>query len=63
MRLWVEWYQCHRVLWVNGIRHGDISLDNLMVNPRTQMGVLNDFDLAVLGGHRESGPGLCPTRR
>ncbi|KAF8068646.1 hypothetical protein FPV67DRAFT_1084118 [Lyophyllum atratum] len=52
MRLWVEWYQCHRVLWVNGIRHGDISLDNLMVNPQTKMGVLNDFDLAILEGHR-----------
>ncbi|KAF8068621.1 hypothetical protein FPV67DRAFT_1415344 [Lyophyllum atratum] len=52
MRLWVEWYQCHHVLWANGIEHGDISLGNLMVNPRTEMGVLNDFDLAVLAGVR-----------
>ncbi|KAF8068619.1 hypothetical protein FPV67DRAFT_1083094 [Lyophyllum atratum] len=55
MRLWVEWYQCHRVLWLHDIRHGDISLGNLMVNPQTKMGVLNDFDLAVFEGHHTIG--------
>jgi hypothetical protein len=38
-------------LWVNGIHHGDISLNNLMyaisANTRDPIGILNDFDLAT----------------
>ena len=39
----------HYRLWVNGIHHGDISLNNLMysVSPTGKVeGVLNDYDLA-----------------
>jgi len=39
----------HYRLWVNGIRHGDISLNNLIYNisPTGKVeGVLNDYDLA-----------------
>ena len=39
----------HWALWVNGIEHGDISIGNLMYDPATKRGVLNDFDLARLG--------------
>ncbi|KAG5649604.1 hypothetical protein H0H81_002881 [Sphagnurus paluster] len=47
-------YRCklilgHRVPWVNGIEHGNISLDNLMVKydrgKQTTAGVLNDSNL------------------
>jgi serine/threonine protein kinase len=33
-------------LWKKGIRHGDISLENLMWDDRRKVGILNDFDLA-----------------
>jgi len=39
----------HYRLWINGIHHGDISLNNLMyrVSPTGKVeGVLNDYDLA-----------------
>ena len=39
----------HHRLWVNGIHHGDISLNNLMYNSSPTgepEGVLNDYDLA-----------------
>ena len=39
----------HHRLWVHGIHHGDISLNNLMYNPSPTgkpEGVLNDYDLA-----------------
>ena len=39
----------HYRLWVNGIHHGDISLNNLMYSVSTTgepEGVLNDYDLA-----------------
>ncbi|RDB14846.1 hypothetical protein Hypma_016375 [Hypsizygus marmoreus] len=48
MPLWRQCYQCHRALWEHGIKHGDISVWNLMYNPQTGLGVLNDFDLATL---------------
>ncbi|KAG5636017.1 hypothetical protein H0H81_009367 [Sphagnurus paluster] len=50
MRFWVDWYRCHRILWINQIEHRDISPSNLMVDATDQKypkGVLNDFDLAV----------------
>ena len=36
----------HWALWQEGIEHGDISIGNLMYDPDTYRGVLNDFDLA-----------------
>ena len=36
----------HWALWGAGIEHGDISVENLMFDPVTKRGVLNDFDLA-----------------
>ena len=39
-------YTGHWCLWKKGIRHGDISLGNLMWDDRRKVGVLNDFDLA-----------------
>jgi len=36
----------HRLLWVMGIAHGDISFNNLMFDPKTKHAILNDFDLA-----------------
>ncbi|KAG5649469.1 hypothetical protein H0H81_003651 [Sphagnurus paluster] len=44
---WVELYQCHRMLWINGIEHRDISMSNLMYHEDEGKAVLNDFDLAV----------------
>src|SRR5205085_2329509 len=41
----------HHRLWVNGVHHGDISLNNLMysLSPTGKpKGVLNDYDLASL---------------
>ena len=38
----------HRLLWVIGIAHGDVSFHNIMFNPRTKVAVLNDFDLASI---------------
>ncbi|KZS99785.1 uncharacterized protein LAESUDRAFT_688867, partial [Laetiporus sulphureus 93-53] len=43
---WIECYRCHFALWMKGIEHTDISLDNLLYDPTTEKGVLNDFDLA-----------------
>jgi len=40
----------HYALWTRGIEHGDISLDNLMLNPILDVGVLNDFDLVYITG-------------
>ena len=55
----------HRFLWNMGISHGDISFNNLMYNPETRHGILNDFDLASVMepstqipqtiGHRRTG--------
>ena len=36
----------HWALWNAGIEHGDISVENMMFDPVTKRGVLNDFDLA-----------------
>ena len=43
----------HYRLWVNGIRHGDISLTNLLYDLCTgkPVGILNDFDLATWVDH------------
>ncbi|KAK7680266.1 hypothetical protein QCA50_016775 [Cerrena zonata] len=41
-----ETVQCYALLWSLGIRHGDISVMNLMVDPESKKGVLVDFDLA-----------------
>ena len=38
----------HWALWHKGIEQGDISIGNLMCDPVTKRGVLNDFDLARL---------------
>ena len=42
----------HWALWESKyqIEQGDISLGNLMYDPATKRGVLNDFDLARMGG-------------
>jgi len=44
----------HHRLWVNGINHGDISLNNLMYDTSATngpAGILNDFDLAIRVDH------------
>jgi len=45
----------HHRLWVNGIQHGDISLNNLMYDflekTGNPVGILNDFDLATWVNH------------
>ena len=38
----------HWALWHRGIEQGDVSIGNLMCDPVTKRGVLNDFDLARL---------------
>ena len=38
----------HRLLWVIGIAHGDVSFHNIMIKLRTMVGVLNDWDLAAI---------------
>lgn len=40
----------HWALWEKYIEHGDISIGNLMCDPDTRRGVLNDLDLARMGG-------------
>ena len=40
----------HWALWEKYIEHGDISIGNLMCDPETKRGVLNDLDLARVGG-------------
>jgi len=44
----LDCFFCHWALWEQGIEHGDISIGNLMCDPVTKRGVLNDFDLARL---------------
>ncbi|KAJ7592603.1 hypothetical protein C8J56DRAFT_761228, partial [Mycena floridula] len=49
-RFWVAFWEiirCHFLLWQKGLQHHDISVNNLMYNPLTEKGVLNDYDLAV----------------
>jgi len=56
----------HFKLWQLGFQHGDPSLFNLLINPTTKRGVLNDWDLSyvsssgskghVVGGERTSTP-------
>jgi hypothetical protein len=44
----------HHRLWVNGIHHGDISLNNLMYDTsetNDPVGIVNDFDLATWVDH------------
>jgi hypothetical protein len=44
----------HHRLWVNGIHHGDISLNNLMYDTSETsdpVGIVNDFDLATSVDH------------
>ena len=44
----------HYRLWVNGIHHGDISLNNLMYDITAKgepIGIVNDFDLATWVDH------------
>ncbi|KAL6307009.1 hypothetical protein BKA93DRAFT_131991 [Sparassis latifolia] len=48
VRAWIDCYRCHFRFWLHGVEHGDISLYNLMYNPDTKRGVLNDFDLTVI---------------
>ncbi|KAF9643788.1 hypothetical protein BDM02DRAFT_3151168 [Thelephora ganbajun] len=43
---YLQCFFCHFCLWKKGIRHGDISLGNLMWDDRRKVGILNDFDLA-----------------
>ena len=38
----------HWALWRSGIEQGDVSIGNLMCDPVTKRGFLNDFDLARL---------------
>ncbi|KAJ7592597.1 hypothetical protein C8J56DRAFT_479527 [Mycena floridula] len=49
-RFWVAFWEiirCHFLLWQKGLQHGDISVNNLMFNPLTEKGILNDYDLAL----------------
>jgi len=39
-------YLGHFKLWQLGFQHGDPSLSNIMINPSTKRGVLNDWDLS-----------------
>ncbi|KAG2337730.1 hypothetical protein BDR05DRAFT_1045369 [Suillus weaverae] len=52
---WWETVICHRALWKKGVRHRDISPNNLMVYSKEGrfIGVLNDYDLSSI---RDSGP-------
>jgi len=43
---WLECVRCHFKLWKLGFEHRDPSLGNLMVDPVTRRGVLNDWDLS-----------------
>ncbi|KZP34650.1 hypothetical protein FIBSPDRAFT_13352 [Athelia psychrophila] len=43
---------CHFFLWIKGVKHCDISLQNLMRHPRTGLGILNDFDLSRIDGYQ-----------
>jgi len=53
-RTFTDIAQGHYRLWVNGIHHGDISLNNLMYDTSATngpAGILNDFDLATWVDH------------
>ncbi|KAJ7203174.1 hypothetical protein C8J57DRAFT_1101423 [Mycena rebaudengoi] len=58
----LEAVQCHYTLWVKGIHHTDISLDNIMVRQRRALGndtprlsgVVNDWDLASTSNSRHA---------
>ena len=45
----------HYALWKGGIKHGDISLRNLMWDPFLKVGFLNDFDLTNISGEDSKG--------
>jgi hypothetical protein len=46
----------HYHLWVGGVHHNDISVENLMYDKANGHGILNDYDLAHLNGRpRPSG--------
>jgi hypothetical protein len=40
----------HYHLWVGGVQHNDISVENLMYDKANSHGILNDYDLAHLNG-------------
>ncbi|KAG9310654.1 hypothetical protein JVU11DRAFT_9234 [Chiua virens] len=50
---WWHAVKCHLALWKNGVRHRDVSANNLMVKYRDNkaIGVLNDYDLATTKDH------------
>ncbi|KAF8465154.1 hypothetical protein DFH94DRAFT_639862 [Russula ochroleuca] len=52
-----ECFRCHYHLWLGGVEHNDISVNNLMYDKLNgDLGVLNDYDLAHLEGRsRPSG--------
>jgi serine/threonine protein kinase len=41
-------FLAHRLLWIIGIAHGDVSYHNIMMKRDALVGVLNDFDLASI---------------
>lgn len=43
------------MLWKLGYEHGDPSLSNLMVDPKTKCGVLNDWDLSYVNSEDSQG--------
>ena len=45
----------HYHLWLGGVEHNDISVNNLMYDKLHDRGVLNDYDLAHLVGHPRPG--------
>jgi serine/threonine protein kinase len=51
-------FSAHRLLWILGIAHSDISFHNLMLDGDN--GILNDFDLASIMEPGETSP---PNRR
>ena len=48
----------HRLIWVMGIAHDDITFSNLMCDQEAKCGVLNDFDLVSM---MESGAESLPS--
>ena len=53
----------HRLLWVIGIAHCDVSFHNIMIKPGTMVGVLNDFDLASIMERGATSPPRIGFRR
>ena len=45
--LWFSFCGRHWTLWQEGIEHRDVSAGNMMYDPVTKQGVLNDFNLAA----------------